>query len=253
MSKENAIQRAQVYGFLADAFLYPRENWSEDATLVADIVAATGLPITHFELRNSVRALRPLIASLADLQAAHRYAFGAAGSLGYETEYGLPHEYRQSQEMADIAGFYRAFGFQMGGQRRERSDHIAVELEFMHIMALKEAYALETGIPEHVEICVAAQGKFLQDHLGRWIGLFAQSVTHNLNAQQAPELHYATLAQFAADFVQADAARLGITLNQPALDDVQHTPYDSDFSCADCAVAGLGEQGFIRADMIRNP
>jgi len=232
MNKENAIRRAQVYSFLAEAFLYPRDNWTEDIDLVIDIVRALGWI--------DVRVALPAV-SFAELQAAYRRTFGAAGSLGYETEYGLPHEYRQSQEMADIAGFYRAFGFNLGGRRRERPDHIAVELEFMYALALKEAYALETGIPEHLEICVAAQGKFLQDHLGRWVNLFAQSVALNASGSL-----YETVAQFTADFVQTDAERLGVSLDAPPLSDVQHTPFDPDFSCADCAVAGLGEQGFVR-------
>ncbi|GJM41496.1 MAG: hypothetical protein DHS20C20_17780 [Ardenticatenaceae bacterium] len=236
MNKENAIRRAQVYGFLAEALLYPRENWSEDGKVVAEIVRSLGWINVRVHIPTAV---------LPALQAAHRHTFGTAGSMGYETEYGLPHEYRQSQEMADIAGFYRAFGFNLGGMVRERPDHVAVELEFMHILALKEAYALETGIPEHGEICVDAQGKFLQDHLGRWVNLFAQSVAHN-----APDSPYVALAQFAADFVAADAERLGVTLDQPELSEVQHTPFDADFSCADCAVAGLGEQSFVRADTI---
>ncbi|HSM58113.1 MAG TPA: molecular chaperone TorD family protein [Candidatus Sulfomarinibacteraceae bacterium] len=236
MNKQNAIRRAQVYGFLAEAFLYPRENWSEDIELVVDIVRALGWIQVKVEI-----APVPLPA----LRAAYRNTFGAAGSLGYETEYGLPHEYRQSQEMADIAGFYRAFGLNVGGEVRERADHVAVELEFMHVLALKEAYALETGSAEHVDICTDAQGKFLQDHLGRWIDLLAESVAHN-----APGSLYAALAQFAAAFVHADAERLGVTLDPPDLSDIQHTPYDADFSCADCAAAGLGQQGFIRADTI---
>ncbi|MAT99574.1 MAG: hypothetical protein CL608_20720 [Anaerolineaceae bacterium] len=236
MSKENAIRRAQVYGFLAEAFLYPRENWTEDISLVAEIVRSLGWIQVTLEMTPTTSA---------ELQAAHRRTFGTAGSMGYETEYGLPHEYRQSQEMADIAGFYRAFGFNLGGAVRERPDHVAVELEFMHVLALKEAYAFEQDISERVEICVDAQGKFLHDHLGRWVNLLAQSVAHS-----APGSLYMPLAQFAADFVQADAERLGVTLDQPELADVQHTPFDPDFSCADCSVAGLGEQGFIRADTI---
>lgn len=237
MNQENALRRAQVYGFLAEVFLYPRENWSEDGPTVMEIVRSLGWIGVQPNIPTN---------SLLELQAAHRHTFGTAGSLCYETEYGLPHEYRQSQEMADIAGFYRAFGFSLGGAVRERPDHVAVELEFMHILALKEAYALETGISEHVEICVEAQGKFLQDHLGRWVGLFAQSVAHN-----APDSLYVALAQFTAAFVQADAHRLGIMLDQPELAAVSHTPFDPDFSCASCQVAGMGEQGFIRADTIR--
>jgi putative dimethyl sulfoxide reductase chaperone len=252
MSIENAIRRAQVYGFLVDALLYPHENWTEDARLVERIVRSLGWLTVQLKL--------PAI-YLADLQAAHRHTFGLAGSLCYETEYGLPHEYRQSQEMADIAGFYRAFGFNLGGAAqgnaargsaaqgsvvRERPDHIAVELEFMHLLALKEAHALEIGIPEQVEICQDAQAKFLSDHLARWIELFAQAVAHN-----APDTLYAPLARFAADFVQADADRLGATFEKPNFTEVQHTPFDPDFSCATCELAGAGEQNFVRTSSIR--
>jgi putative dimethyl sulfoxide reductase chaperone len=237
MTKENAVRRAQVYSFLANAFIYPRENWTEDGVLVVDIVRALGWISISMDI--------PTL-TLPELQAAHRDTFGLAGSLCYETEYGLPHEYRQSQEMADIAGFYRAFGFTVGSAMRERPDHVAVELEFMCALALKEAYALETGTPEQVEICQTAQAKFLQDHLGRWLSLFAQSVAHN-----APGSLYAALARSAADFAQVDADRLGVTLNAPNLGDVQHTPFDPDFSCATCEVAGMGEQGFVRAGSIR--
>ena len=238
MNRENAIRRAQVYGFLAETFLYPRENWTEDGDLVMEIVRFLGWI--------DVKPKIPTV-SLADLQAAYSHTFGVAGSLGYETEYGLPHEYRQSQEMADIAGFYRAFGFNLGGTVRERPDHVAVELEFMHVLALKEAYALDSDILEHAEICIDAQSKFLQDHLGRWIQLFARSVAHN-----APDSLYGSLAIFAADFVRVDAERLGVSLDQPELTEIQHTPFDPDFSCADCAVAGMGEQGFMRADLVVN-
>jgi TorA maturation chaperone TorD len=240
LEMENAIRRGQVYGFLAEAFVCPRENWSEDVDLVARIVRELGWIGVPLQLET---------VPLLELQAAFRGAFGAAGSLGYETEYGLPHEYRQSQEMADIAGFYRAFGFEVGGPVRERADHVAVELEFMHILALKEAYALDSGVAEHVAICREAQGKFLQDHLGRWIGLFAQSVAHNT----AEDSSYAQMARFAAAFVQADAERLGVRPEQPALEDIQHTPFAADFSCEGCALAGMGEQGFVRADTIYSP
>lgn len=135
--------------------------------------------------------------------------------------------------MADVAGFYRAFGFALGQVVRERPDHVAVELEFMHVLALKEAYAWHVGEPEHAAICVDAQQKFLQDHLGRWFDLFTQGVTHN-----APDSVYALAAQLAAVFVRADAERLGVALARPRLTDVQHTPFDPDFSCATCTLPG---------------
>ena len=70
-------------------------------------------------------------------------------------------------ELADIAGFYRAFGVEVepGG---ERVDHIAAELEFMHLLAVKQAVAEERGEVERAEICRDAAVAFLRDHLGRW-------------------------------------------------------------------------------------
>ncbi|GIK76034.1 MAG: hypothetical protein BroJett021_50220 [Chloroflexota bacterium] len=222
---EQAVYRAQVYAFLSAVYLYPFENWSEELPLAAEaagrVVGAPAWP-----------NVQPL--PLKELQAAFRRGFGAAGSLCYETEYGLPHEFRQAQELADIRGFHRAFGFDMGGVVRERPDHLAVELEFLHVLALKEAHAWLHGVAEQVEVCVAAQAKFLGDHLGTWVDLFAQSLA--LNTQDAP---YLPLAHFTAAFVQAEAARLGVTLTPRSRKEVKHTPFDADFSCAACPVVDL--------------
>ncbi|MBI3159843.1 MAG: molecular chaperone TorD family protein [Chloroflexi bacterium] len=221
MDNAQALQRAQIYRFLSEAFLYPREDWTMDIPLVNEIASRLNWPEARLDIP-------PL--ALEDLQAAHRFAFGAAGSLCYETEYGLPHEYRQSQELADLGGFYRAFGFQMGGSTRERPDHLAVELEFMSVLALKEALACENGSDDHAEICVDAARKFVQDHLGRWFELFRQSLA--LTAGDSP---FARLAEYATAFLKADAARLGAVWQQPDRSAVAATPFDADFSCAtDC-------------------
>jgi DMSO reductase family type II enzyme chaperone len=228
MTLDLTIRRAQVYRLLSEAFLYPRDNWTDDLPLLTDILADLDFG----------PAAPPQVAplGLVELQNEHRHTFGLAGSLCYETEYGLAHEFRQSQEMADINGFYRAFGFTIGGPVRERPDHVSVELEFMSVLALKEAYAAKQGIVEHEEVCVEAQRKFLADHLGPWFGLFAQSLAQNATGQTYP-----ALTEFAVAFIEADAARLGLTLERLPLETVQHTPFDPNFSCADCPVAEMAE------------
>jgi DMSO reductase family type II enzyme chaperone len=222
MNADLALRRSQLYGFLSLAVLYPQEAWTDDVSLVeqirrqiGDVEAALDLPTMP----------------LAPLQAAHRRAFGAAGSLCYETEYGLPHEFRQAQEMADICGFYRAFGFESGGAYHERPDHLAVELEFMHVLALKEDYALHEDNLEHAEVAIDAQRKFLEDHLGNWISLFAQSLRLN-----AGDEIYPALSHFMEAFVEADARRLGAKIQPRRRQEVQHTPFDPDFSCDSCAL-----------------
>lgn len=222
---DTAVRRAQVYRFLSTAFLYPAENWLEDVPLINAVLGGlmNGYP----------PEIRVALSSLDEMQAAHRRSFGSAGSLCYETEWGIPNEFRHAQELADIAGFYRAFGFAMGSQVRERPDHITAELEFMSVMALKEAYAVERGIAEHAEVCVEAQRKFLADHLGRWIVLFAEYFRRAGGDGPYPEI-----ASFAEAFVKADAACLGVTLEQPRLADVRPTPPGPELSCGDCPLAG---------------
>lgn len=241
MDTNIAVRRAQVYSFLSNAFLYPDENWCEDVPLVEEI-------LYDLDWVSPDLAIQPL--ELAELQAAYRRAFGATGSLCYETEYGLPHEFRQSQELADINGFYRAFGFTNGGRVRERPDHLAVELEFMGILALKEAYTTQDGLVEHFEVCLEAQRKFLGDHLGRWIDKFAQSLTLNADgvARTGYGGPYQALARFCALFVNADAARLGVLLEPGELAGARHTPFDPDLSCAACPVAEMGDRVIHRQE-----
>ncbi|HJW89017.1 MAG TPA: molecular chaperone TorD family protein [Anaerolineales bacterium] len=234
MELELHIRRAQVYRLLAEAFLYPQADWLEDFPLATELAEQAGL-LNNWQM--------PPIAwgySLPELQAAHRLIFGLTGSLCYETEIGLPHEFRQSQELADIAGFYRAFGFQVGGNVRERPDHLAVELEFMYVLALKEAYALSNERAEQAQVCQEAQAKFLEDHLGKWVGLFADSLARlhsgvaGENGEQNP---YLVLARFCAGFVAADAARQGVKPELNPLPSLQPTPFNPDFSCAGCPAA----------------
>lgn len=230
MNADTALRRSQAYRFLVDALLYPQENWLDDLPALRPILDEIGLedfPLPEIQME------------LPALQAAHRQAFGLTGSLCYETEYGLPNEFRQSQELADISGFYRAFGFQVGGSRRERPDHLAMELEFMHLLALKEAHATSLGNREHAAITQEAQRGFLQDHLGRWVMLFSASL-----ASARAEFHtsqgigpYAWVGRLTLALLQAEANRLGATLDERQPGEVLPTPLGAELTCGDCALA----------------
>lgn len=228
MDTHTAFRRAQVYRLLCDAFLYPVDDWTRDLGLIGEILRELNVPEDG--------GLRLGTWDLPALQSEYSRALGVTGSLCYETEYGLPHEFRQSQELADLAGFYRAFGFGLGGQVRERPDHVAVELEFMFALSLKEAYAANEGLAEAAEICVDAERKFLRDHLGRWIGLLAERVV-----QIASDGPYRALADFTVAFVLADVERLGVKIEPQLLTQVVPTPEGTELSCQDCPASGLIE------------
>lgn len=237
---EITIRRAQMYRFLSDALLYPTDNWLEDVPALEPI-------LRELESQDPPSSRGTLFLpefyslSLAELQLEYRRALGVTGSLCYETEYGLPHEFRQSQELADIAGFYNAFGFRVGGQVRERPDHLAMELEFMYVLAIKEAHAAagNPGRADDASICADAQRKFLRDHLGRWVNLFAERVTKN-----TPDGVYQQLAAFAVAFVRADAERMGAEVQARSLTQVLPTPPPEDLVCGGCPVMEYAETAY---------
>jgi TorA maturation chaperone TorD len=80
---------------------------------------------------------------------------------------------RGVQQIADAAGFYRAFGFQVSG---DRADHLAAQLEFAALLCVKEAFAHITHEDEGAEICRLARTAFLNEHLLPWLPAFCDRV-----------------------------------------------------------------------------
>ncbi len=205
-SIERAYARSRAYLFFARALVHPGQApWlpelAESAEAVGAWLAAAGLEVASARLE----ALRRSFLDGEErgkLREECARLFGnlrGAGCSPYETEFSNAHVFQRAQQMADIAGFYRAFGLEASAEG-ERTDHIAAELEFMHFLACKELYAAEND-PAQVEVCREAQRKFLADHLGRWTGIFAQLV-----ARTTSEEFYAELTRLLDEFVAADAA-----------------------------------------------
>lgn len=136
-------------------------------------------PLGLGELSPGPEQIQPLIDWL-NLPAQHRadgmqQVFGLVVSgqcPQYETEYchWKDPTYR-AHHMADIAGFYRAFGLETSSDRPERPDHIALELEFLAFLLEKRCMAIDT---EQVTICEEALTHFVRDHLAWWAPTFAK-------------------------------------------------------------------------------
>jgi TorA maturation chaperone TorD len=109
----------------------------------------------------------------------------------------------RTQQLADIAGFYRAFGLDLSSECGERLDHITVEAEFFYVLLAKEAAALSDGDREGVEICRDARRKFFQEHVGWWLPLFASGI-----GRMAPAGYYQHLARFTAALSAAERLSL---------------------------------------------
>lgn len=105
--------------------------------------------------------------------------FGFAGSREcspYETEYHPNDEtFYRSQQMADVAGFYRAFGLNVSPARHERTDHVTLELEFSAFLLMKKRLAARGDFDQAAvaaAVVQAARCNFLKDHLCWWAPSF---------------------------------------------------------------------------------
>lgn len=153
--------------------------------------------------RNSLKGV-----SLTDLKREHTRLFSlsvAGGIPPYETEYGIKNVFMKTQQMADISGFYRAFGMEMSDSAHQRLDFIGAELELMCWLTLKEERAREKALKKEAEICRDAAQKFMSDHLGRWAPFFGEEIA---KASQLP--FYRRLGQNLSTFVVAECRRLGV-------------------------------------------
>jgi TorA maturation chaperone TorD len=146
----------------------------------------------------------------------------------YETEY-VPSKFtfQRSNMLADVAGFYRAFGLQGSSQVPERADHIVLELEYMaQLIGLQLA---DAEVAEHWDVCLEAQGRFLQEHIVWWVPAFC-----TLLARQDPNGFYAATAAFVAALVAAERAQFGIEAPHLA---PEPSPLEEPDACSGCALA----------------
>jgi TorA maturation chaperone TorD len=112
----------------------------------------------------------------------------------YETSYGDGRRLNgRPVELADINGFYSAFGFELSRDKPDLADHIGIEMEFLSLLYLKRAFW--ASYPFRHEAARTAQRAiraFLSDHAGRWLFVFL----HNLQTQGAHRF-YVAMAQLA--------------------------------------------------------
>ncbi len=176
-SEERALARAAVFRLLALAFSYPTDSVVGEFRRSAD-VAEVGGRLIDPAVAGALAKVREELGPITPTELEHHYqriftlSYSEECPL-YETAFSARHLFQQTQQQADIAGFYRAFGVEGHG---ERPDHLATELEFAYLLALKEAKSRRDGHREGWEVSRAAMRSFLRDHLGRWGHLVAQRV-----------------------------------------------------------------------------
>lgn len=164
---QELLLRARAYGLFA---LWLSENTSDSEAHEAErelsqILARLGLAQEASRLESlgsatdGERLKRFRRGAVSPHETGHDAGAGSAGGITFV--------------LADIAGFYRAFGFEVSG---ERPDHIVPELEFEALLHAKEAYARASNDKEGADVCADARRKFTAEHLGAWLPQLARRI-----------------------------------------------------------------------------
>ncbi len=174
---DSAFKRSLVYEVLSYAFIEPSTEFFEFVKSGELFAIIRDALISHPEVREV--DMSPIIDAVVEARNIDMERVGNLYQGLISPRHSFLHECRYHNpfsaynEMADIAGFYTAFGL---GFDKERSDHISMELEFMRLLTLKEAKALMDNEPENLNICISAQKRFLESHPGRWVHLLSEAV-----------------------------------------------------------------------------
>jgi DMSO reductase family type II enzyme chaperone len=208
-----SLDRARVYRALAQLFRMPDGEAVKNAREcnLPELCQALERLVGNCELSREARNLCALFddRDVDQLRKGYHAAFDeSSGVRCAPTEMdqldGPPQlELTRTFEMADVAGFYKAFGVEVGSGG-ERVDHITTELEFMNLLAVKESVALqEEGESEHALICRDASRAFLRDHLGRWAPRLGERL-----AEADVDPVYRAAGRLLGGFIAFDAVRI---------------------------------------------
>ncbi len=195
------IEKAFIYRFLALAFSYP--DWEvilELRSALPDLEKCLKTIGLNFPAEEVGKVLEESKGKLLDLQGEFTSLFETSlKAPARETSYELDKTARRSVEMADILGFYRAFGLELKAPLEP--DNLVAELEFLSYL-LQKAHQLDG---EGKEISLDAYRKFLKDHLGRWFGVFCEKVMENTETD-----YYKVMAKLLKDFLELETRDLKV-------------------------------------------
>jgi len=228
--RQEPLAAASLYRLVALGFAYP-DRMQIDAMGAAIVgvlgaAGAIGSPPFAPTLRALLRAWRMITPQ--SLAAEYSRLFLGAGLVPLrEGGYGDGLRFAgQPFDIADLNGFYLAFGFELAQAAPSPPDHLGTEIEFVSLLHLKKAVALRKGQLRNVAIVDQAMARFLEDHPGRWTAAL-EAALREANAA-AP---YALLATLLRKAIAADCARLGVK-PRPARRGTARDPLEGDrFVC----------------------
>lgn len=203
------LQRGALFRALSLGFSYPDPMLLDRLRISLNELMQAPAPWPA-SLKPCFAQVAALIPGLAgeELESHYLRLFGPAGTCHpLETAFGdAGRLLGKSAILADISGFYLAFGLQLAPGSAHPEDHLCFELEYLGTLAFKEAYARAEGWAEQAEITVWAQTLFIKEHLGTW----AESFRDRLG-ECAPPPFYLALGEALHRTVEHEILRLEVS------------------------------------------
>ncbi len=195
------VEKSFLCRFLALAFSYPsEETLSELKGALSDLEQSLRTLSIDFPVEKVEAEVDRYLGRIVDLQGEFTYLFETSMKAPpRETSYELDKAGRRSVEMADILGFYRAFGLEV--KAPYEPDSLVAELEFLSFLYQKEHFLKGEGL----EVVRSAREKFLRDHIGRWYEVFTSKVK-----ETAEETFYPLMADLLKAFLDRETEGMRI-------------------------------------------
>lgn len=194
-----AIQRSQLYSFLAEIFLKepPAELLQKiRSPEITAILAENGVHLDSSFLETPIEQLTE------DLAVEYTWLFlGPGGHIApFESIQLKGGSGKLKGPETDVVERYiEAAGFDYSGDFHEMPDHVSVELEFLGHLTRLEAEAWQRDDAAEAKNCREFQLDFLKNHAGRWIGDFCSRVKSTANSA-----FYAEIAELTAAFLESE-------------------------------------------------
>ena len=203
---EDLLATAAILRVLAQGFGYPQVGYKtrmlREFAKLRTACARPGFSRIAQAIHSACRALRS--ADETTLRTEYfRLFLGNGPVFLHEAAYGDGRRIAgRPHELADISGFYSAFGLRLSDADPNLPDHLNSELEFYSLLLVKQAYADRGGRSVNREITRRAAKQFLEYHLGRWMEAFAQTLRENETSA-----HYRELARVLETLIRAEIKR----------------------------------------------
>lgn len=129
----------------------------------------------------------------------------------YETFYTRADQMIETGGANPVTDIYSAYDFivDYGVARVVSSDHIGVELEFMHHLCQAQIKAVEEGDNDSVAELIAVQHRFLNTHLLQWAPMYLI----NMKYESRTPLYY-DAAEMALEFILSDNEMLSAVVSK---------------------------------------